>query len=85
MRRQRPDESTTQKALEDALRRTAIVKPARCHSFQPSFATDLPEDGYDIRTIQVFLGHADVETTMIYTQVLNAVGGRGVQSRLESL
>lgn len=81
-RRHHLDESSLQKAVKRSSKDAGITKRVSSHTLRHSFATHLLEAGYDIRTVQELLGHADVSTTMIYTHVLNK-GGRGVKSPLD--
>ena len=78
-RRHHVSESVIQKAVKNSIRQNGIAKDGSCHTLRHSFGTHLLEAGYDIRTIQELMGHKDVNTTMIYTHVLNR-GGKGVQS-----
>jgi site-specific recombinase XerD len=64
-------EKTLQRTVKEAARRAGIAKPVGCPTFRHAFATHLLEAGHNIRVVQELMGHKDVETTMIYTHLMN--------------
>jgi integron integrase len=77
-----PYEKTIQRAVQGAVRKAGISQPASSHTLRHCFATHLLEDGYDVRTVQELLGHADLKTTMVYLHVMGK-GAHGVRSPLD--
>ena len=71
-----------QRHMKEAVRKSGISKRATCHTMRHSFATHLLESGTDIRMVQSLMGHAHVETIMIYLHVIKKPGA-GAPSPLD--
>ncbi|MBP6506155.1 MAG: integron integrase [Opitutaceae bacterium] len=81
-RRHHVSDNLFQRALKQAASKAALTKRVTPHVLRHSFATHLLEGGTDIRTLQELLGHQSVETTQIYTHVMQKPG-LGVRSPLD--
>jgi len=76
--------ATIQAILKNAAKKTGIKKRVYPHLLRHSFATHLLEQGTDLRIIQKLLGHSDIKTTQIYTQISQA-SIKNIKSPLDNI
>ncbi len=76
--------ATIQAIVENSAKRAGVQKEVYPHLLRHSFATHLLESGVDLRIIQKLLGHADIKTTQIYTQISQA-SIKNIKSPLDNL
>jgi integrase/recombinase XerD len=77
-------ERSIQWIINEAVERAGIKKPTTCHTLRHTFATHLLENGADLFSIKEQLGHARIETTLVYLHIAQFTPKR-VKSPLDDL
>lgn len=77
-------ERSIQWIINEAVERAGIKKPTTCHTLRHTFATHLLENGADLFSIKEQLGHARIETTLVYLHIAQFTP-KGVKSPLDDL
>jgi integron integrase len=83
LRRYHLHKTHVQDALYEAVRKAKLTKRVTAHTFRHCYATHLLQAGYDLRTIQMLLGHADIRPTMIYLHCIPGKPEKEVKSPLD--